>query len=422
MHNDILRACPVWDMLSDYGRRVTFLTNGVLGQTRQAREKAYAFNATLGEARENGKGMYLKTQHAAFRDFAPEEVYPYAHPGGVPALRKAWQEKMRRENPLLRERELSVPVACSGLTHGLSLVGDLFLNPGDPVVLHDKHWENYELIFGLRCGGDLRRYPTFEGDRFHVKALEQTLAGVTGGKALVVLNFPNNPTGFMPARDEAEAIAAVLKAAAEEGKKLTVLVDDAYYGFWYREGILTESLFGVIAGLHENILAIRLDGATKEYFAGGLRLGFLTCGGRKPEILEQLEKKLMGAVRISVSSGSHFAQNLILRSLSDPEVAAELEEKKAIMISRGRNGLSLCEKGSSKGLWKAYPFCAGYFICLKVACDAEALRLHLLERYGMGVISLGDRDIRIAMPCLEEDQLCALFAVLDQAIEEVRNG
>ena len=59
MHENSLRTSPVWDMLSAYGKRMVLLADGVLGQTAQARREAYAFNATLGEARENGEGMYL---------------------------------------------------------------------------------------------------------------------------------------------------------------------------------------------------------------------------------------------------------------------------------------------------------------------------------------------------------------------------
>lgn len=414
-----LKNTPVWGMLSAYGRRVDFLTHGVLGQTAEARADAYRFNATLGEAREKGGPMYLTSMHRQFSGVSPQEVYPYAHPAGLPRLCALWEEKALRENPAMADKKTGTPVVTAGLTHGLSLVGSLFLDPGDPVLLHDKHWENYDLIFGDCCCGEVRQYPTFSEGHFNWKGLQQLLEGC-GEKALVVLNFPNNPTGYMPDREEALQIAAVLRAAAEAGKKLTVLCDDAYYGFWYADGILRESLFGILTGLHPNVLTIRLDGATKEYFAGGLRLGFLTFGGQPEEVLEDLRRKTTGAIRISVSSAGRFSQQMLCDALESEEVSKELQQKKEILEARGKAAIALCQQGSGKGLWTAYPFRAGYFICLRVEADAERLRRHLLQDYGIGVIALNDRDIRIALPCLETEELTFLMSCLDQAIDEVR--
>lgn len=126
-----LKNTPVWGMLSAYGRRVDFLTHGVLGQTAEARADAYRFNATLGEAREKGGPMYLTSMHRQFSGVSPQEVYPYAHPAGLPRLCALWEEKALRENPAMADKKTGTPVVTAGLTHGLSLVGSLFLDPGD---------------------------------------------------------------------------------------------------------------------------------------------------------------------------------------------------------------------------------------------------------------------------------------------------
>lgn len=413
-----LERSPVWDMLSDYGRRVRFLTDGVLGQTWQAREQAYAFNATLGEFKEQGKDVCLASLHKSLGAFAPEDVYPYAKPGGVPELRKLWKAKMLEENPTLRGKQTSLPLVCAGLTHGLCLVGEMFLDPGDPVILHDMHWENYELIFETKSRGRMVSYPTFRDGGFNIAGLKQSILSERAEKQLVILNFPNNPSGYMPTRQEALALRQALLECAQAGKKLTVLCDDAYYGFWYGEDILRESLFGYLTGIHPNVLTIRLDGATKEFFAGGLRIGFLTFGGQPEQVLAQLEKKLMGAVRIGVSSCSHLSQTILMTCLESKEIRQELAQKKARLCGRGKLAMELCRKGSPAGAWTAYPFGAGYFICLETAVDARALRQHLLEDYGIGVIALDSRRIRIALPCLEEPELRTLFSLLDRAIAE----
>lgn len=416
MESSNLQNSPVWNMLSEYGKRVKFLKNGVLGQTWKARQDAYAFNATLGELKEQGKDVVLESLHRNLAFFAPEDVYPYAKPGGIPELRKAWQEKILRENSELNGKRISTPLVCAGLTHGLSLVAEMFLNPGDPVILHDMHWENYELIFETRSQGKMVLYPTFFGNSFNVQKMKEAILEEPAQKQLVILNFPNNPTGYMPGEKEVEQIRNALISCAEAGKQLVVLCDDAYYGFWYGEKILRESLFGHLTDIHPNILTIRLDGATKEFFCGGLRIGFLTFGGQPMEFLSEIEQKMMGAIRISVSSCSHLSQTILLECLQSKEIQMELHGKKKKLAQRGNLAIRLCEQGSPQKRWKAYPFKAGYFICLDVQTDAQKLKDYLLMKHGIGVIALDHHRIRIALPCLEENELCQLFGLLDSAI------
>lgn len=409
----------VWSMLSAYGKRVRFLTDGVLGQTWEARKSAYTFNATLGEYKEHGKDTCVQALYQNLSAFEPSDVCAYAQPGGLPKLRQLWKEKMLAENPMMRDKTTSLPLVCSGLTHGLSLVGEMFLDPGDAVILHDMHWENYELIFHTRAGGRIVSYPTFADGRFNVAGLKESILNEPATRQLVILNFPNNPTGYMLSREEALALRDALRQCALQGKQLTVLCDDAYYGFWYSDEILTESIFGYLTGLHPNILTIRLDGATKEYFAGGLRMGFLTYGGQEQEILDELEKKTMGAIRISVSSSTRLSQAILISCMESPEIFKELLEKKAALRRRGELVIQYCRCGSQRELWRALPFRSGFFVCIQVKTDARALRKHLLDHYGIGVIALNQGLIRIALPCLEEDEIRKLFELLDVAITEV---
>ena len=95
-------------------------------------------------------------------------------------------------------------------------------------------------------------------------------------KQLLLLNFPNNPTGYMPTPAEVAAMRDAVLEAARAGKRLIVVCDDAYFGLLFDDGAIKESPFGFFANLHQNVLAIKLDGATKELFVWGLRCGFLS--------------------------------------------------------------------------------------------------------------------------------------------------
>ena len=73
--------------------------------------------------------------------------------------------------------------------------------------------------------------------------------------------------------------------------------------------------------------------------------------------------------------------------------------------------------------WTYYPFNSGYFMCLKLKkIDAEKFRLHLLRKYGVGVISIGQNDIRVAFSCIEEQNIPELFNLMFQAAQSLKGG
>jgi hypothetical protein len=59
-------------------------------------------------------------------------------------------------------------------------------------------------------------------------------------------------------------------------------------------------------------------------------------------------------------------------------------------------------------------------MCLRLLqTDAERLRKHLLDAYGVGTIAIGERDLRIAFSCLEREHIKDLFDILYTAAKEV---
>ena len=162
------------------------------------------------------------------------------------------------------------------------MIGYLFVNPEDAIILPDLYWGNYRLIFEKAWHGKLSTYPTFtETGGFNCSGLKQKLGETSTGKKIVLLNFPNNPTGYTPTVEEAHAIIDILIESAEAGNEIVVVFDDAYFGLVYESGIITESLFSHLANVHERILAVKADGATKEEYVLGFRIGFVTFGIKK---------------------------------------------------------------------------------------------------------------------------------------------
>jgi aspartate/methionine/tyrosine aminotransferase len=396
--NEIIKTgnIHIYEMLSEVGKNL-FFPKGILSQSAEAKEKAHLFNATIGMATEKKRTMYLPSVMAQIDGLEPEEALSYAPSFGSMPLRMAWQEALIEKNPSLAEKHMSLPVVTNAITHGLSVVGDMWVDPGDVMILPDKMWGNYNLIFTLRRGAKMAHYTLFDGDgKFNLKGFEACLRSETEkrDKVIVLLNFPNNPTGYTISPSEGSEIATLLSDLAQEGKNIIAITDDAYFGLIYEEDVLRESIFSHLSGRTPRLLAIKLDGATKEDYVWGLRVGFITYGAclevEPGPVYDALVRKTAGDVRGSISNASHLSQSLLLKKYSDA--------------------------------WDVYPFNSGYFMCLKLKnVDAEPLRIHLLEKYGVGLIALGKQDLRVAFSCVEKQDVQKLFDTLLMAIKDLES-
>jgi aspartate/methionine/tyrosine aminotransferase len=418
-------APEVFAMLSALGRRLYF-PKGILSQGAEAKTKARRVNATIGIATEGGGPMRLPSLARHLIDLDTGEAVDYAPPAGRPGLRERWREKLLAENPSLRGKRFGLPIVTQAITHGLALAGELFVDPGDELLLPDKFWENYRLLYEVKLGARITTFPFFAGQGFDTRGFGRALSAPAREKLVVLLNFPNNPTGYVPTPSEAEAIVAALLRQAEAGTKLVVLVDDAYFGLFYHLGgrSLTESLFGMLANRHPNLLAVKLDGATKELFVWGLRCGFLCFAPGRGEgaevVAEVLDAKTRGAIRAGISNSSALSQLLVEKVLASSSFEAERKQKHEALRARAEKVFEVANAPRFRESWETYPFNSGYFMCVKVKeVPAEKVRVHLLEQYGTGLIAEGETDLRIAFSCLELEEIEPLFETLHRAIQEL---
>lgn len=411
----------VYDMLSNLGKQIYFPKEGILSQSAEAKLKATKYNTTIGIALENNEPMHLKVIQDTLSSYAPKDIYEYAPPAGKPELRVAWRKKMIKENPSLQDKQFGNPIVTNALTHGLSIAADLFADVGDSLIIPDKNWENYELTFGIRRQAEIITYPLYNTiGKFNSTGLRQVIFEQQHkGKVIVLLNFPNNPTGYTPGIEEGKEIVSVIKDAAEAGINVVTITDDAYFGLFFEDSI-HESLFGALSNLHPRVLAVKVDGATKEEYIWGFRVGFVTYGGQSSALLNALEQKTMGIIRATISSGPHPSQTFVLHALNAPEFQKQKLEKFNIMKGRANRVKDLLDSGKYDDAWEYYPFNSGYFMCLKLkTVDAETLRAHLLDQYGIGTIALGKGDLRVAFSCIEEKNINELFDLIHQGVKDI---
>lgn len=418
--NAVLEGTVAGKLLSGLGRRL-FFPRGIIAQSAEAKKTARV-NATIGMAYDGGKPLILKAVAEGFPGLKPEESVVYAPTAGVESLRAAWKESLLRKNPSLKGKDFSLPVVVPGITAGISYAADLFLDDGDTMLASDPCWDNYELVFAARRAGILRTVSFFNGKQaLDISALRSALREEAAkGVVRLILNFPNNPSGYTPVKAEADALVSLVAGAAKTADVL-VLCDDAYFGLFYEDNAVKESLFAALCDLDERVLAVKIDGPTKEDYVWGFRTAFLSFGskGLGPVHHEALIKKLMAVIRSSVSCSNTAAQYLTLKALEDSGTAREKERLFALLQGRYRAVRHFIADTQPPAALEVMPFNSGYFMSFRcISIGAEKLRRKLLEK-GVGTIALGDRYLRVTFAALDAKEIPDVYSAIYQSAAEL---
>ncbi len=422
LNNEIQSShASVMEMLSDKGKEMYFPKLGIVSQAAEA--KGTEINATIGIALEND-GIPVNLPCISSRiDLPAAQVFPYAPSSGRLDLRELWKTMLVKKDPSISGKSFSLPMVTSALTHGLSTCGCLLCNAGDRVIIPDLYWENYELIFSRIHGATLDTFPFFtESGGFNVQGLREKLLSESPGKRIVCLNFPNNPTGYTPTVKEIEELRLVFLEAARNECRIVVIIDDAYFGLIYESGVYTRSVFSELCDLHPNVLAVKLDGATKEDYTWGFRVGFITYGihGGTQGLYKALEAKTAGIIRATVSNASNLSQSLMVSAYTSDSYAQEKRGKFELLRERYETVKQILKSHPEyKEQFIPLPFNSGYFMCIRVfKADLEQVRQKLLTDYSIGVIAMNG-IIRIAFSSTPVDKLEKLFDHINRAVKEL---
>jgi len=372
--------------------------------------RAGALDATMGVITAPGVGgehgiAYLPAVREAFAAWDPLEVFPYAPVAGVRAFREGWRRWIGGKaaggdfaHPAPVVDRLTLPVATAGVSGGLCAVGLLVLDPGDRVLVPDRRWDGYDTTFGGVCGARLVPVRLFDGEALALDAWREAILDVARTQPRVVLavNFPHNPTGFVPSEEEAQAFAALLAEAADKGgKPIVVLCDDAYEGFVYPPDRRRWSIFYALVDRHPLLLPVKCDGITKELLFWGGRLGAVSMvlpTEWDASAAAVWENKLSAVVRGMISSASTPVQTLVARLLQDP---VALDRARAPIFRSLADRHAACtvalESGDARAAFRADPFHGGLFALLNLRRgDAVATAERLLADHKIGVVPFHD--------------------------------
>lgn len=392
--------------LSETGKRIYYPKKGIGSQSEEAND--CAVNATIGVAKDDfGNFMSLKSLH-------PKPV-PYAPAFGIPILRTIWKDRIVKNN-ILDHENLSLPVVTSGITSGLFIFGSLFLNEGDEIIVPELYWPNYNLVYKTYFNCNFKKYKTFENGGLDLISFEESLKN--SKKRIVVLNFPHNPTGYSPSHEEALKLADIICNNSTPDSPTLVLTDDAYLGLNYKESNYKYSMFKLLSN-KENVVVIKADGISKEYYSWGMRMGFLTlsCGDNKTNNYDGMENKIAGLIRAQVSSVPRTSQESFINAYG-----AKLEEEKNnndLILKQRYEELNKLynESEDYQKYFELIPSNSGYFFCIKPKLyNCDDLRVSLIKNYQIGVISTGG-VLRVALSSLKKTSIKYL---LDSIAGEIK--
>lgn len=385
------------------------LPKDVLIQSKETAAVKGAVNATIGIATKNKKAIGLDKIDEIISEINKTEYLPYSPTSGLPKLRELWKKKILKDNNTLDEKYLSLPMVTTGITQGIDTVANLFSEKGDALLLPNLFWQNYAQIYSVKLENKIYRYTQFNNkNNFNLENFEEILYSIKENKISIILNFPNNPTGYTPSINELYSLVNIIDSFAKKNptKQLIIISDDAYFGLFFEKNHKNSSLsFTAKLSDNENCLVIKLDGITKEFYSWGLRIGFITYYTKDSNLKNIILEKTQGYLRSTTSSPTNLSQQIAIRLLTS-SAAIDQKIKNDKLIEERYNILkeTIADQKLENEV-TILPFNSGYFFTIKMPdnINAHEFRLKFLHEYKYGVYSMDDRHIRIAFSCLGKE-------------------
>jgi len=298
----------------------------------------------------------------------------YTPPAGLPALRQAIADKLKRENDLDYTPE-EIIVSC-GAKQALYNVAMVLLDAGDEVLIPGPYWVTYPTQV-LLAGGTPVIIPTTVANDFKITGdmLRRYLTPKTKG---LILNSPCNPTGAVYTPAELEDLARVLLDT-----DLFIITDEIYEHIIY-DGLKQISIATLDPALKARSIVV--NGFSKAYAMTGWRLGY--CAGPR-EVIEMCDRLQSQ----TTSNATAFAQVAGIEALTGPQesvgaMAQAFEERRNFVVQR-LNAIHGITCNTPRGAFYIFPNIAALFgrrAQGQPLTTAAEVADYLLEAAGVAVV------------------------------------
>ena len=288
----------------------------------------------------------------------------YTSNAGLKELRAEIAHYLDRRMGLKYDPAKEVLVTVGG-SEAIDMCIRTLVQPGDEVIIPEPCFVCYEPITTL-SGGVPVHVACHQEDEFRLRA-DALKAAITPRTKLLIMPFPNNPTGAVMERADLEAIAEVLR-----GTDIMVLSDEIYAELNY--GLQNHVSIATLPGMAERTVVV--NGFSKTYAMTGWRLGY-ACG---PAPIIKIMTKIHQSAIMSAPTTSQYAAITALKDC-DGEIERMRNEynmrRRLVVKSFNDMGLSCFEP---RGAFYAFP-------CIKSSgMTSEEFCTKLLEQKHVAII------------------------------------
>lgn len=299
----------------------------------------------------------------AMKEALDKNFTHYAASDGLQELRQAIANFYQRRHQLdLNWQQIMVTV---GASQGFMITMMALLNPGDKVLIPSPYFPLYGYSSILSGGDSVFVDTSADGFVLTPEALDHQLQGHPEIK-LLMLNYPNNPTGTTYSKDQVKGLAEVLRKYPD-----VYVLSDEIYGDLVYEG----DHYSMVQELPER--TILLAGASKSYAMTGFRLGFLHIPADLYEELFKIFQTMVTCVSTPDQWAGVAAYNDGDQAIDD--MKGEYNHRRKMIVDRM----------TAMGFDIPHPAGAFYVfprIPAKYGDDDQAFALDLAEKAKVGVI------------------------------------
>ncbi|MBQ7160946.1 MAG: aminotransferase class I/II-fold pyridoxal phosphate-dependent enzyme [Clostridia bacterium] len=271
-------------------------------------------------------------------------------------------------------------ISTIGGSEAIDLAIRALVDPGDEVIVTSPCFVCYEPDV-VMAGGVPVTLNTREEDNFKLTP-EALKAVITPRTKLLVLPFPNNPTGAIMTREELEGIAAVLRDT-----NIAVLSDEIYAELTYgRKHVSIAS----IDGMRERTVVV--NGFSKAYAMTGWRMGYLAA---PRELCEQMLKLHQFQIMCSPTVGQYAAIEALRNGDDDIDYMKGEYNRRRVRIVKGLREMGL-ECFEPEGAFYVFPNIGGFGMTSDEFCERLLYDKHVAIVPGNAFGECGEGFARIS--------------------------
>lgn len=287
----------------------------------------------------------------------------YTSNSGTMPLREAISDYLSRRFDVCYSPKDEIIVTVGG-SEAIDIAMRAVINPGDEVIIPQPAFVCYDPIASM-CGGVPVIINTKEENQFKLTA-DELRASITPRTKLLVLPYPNNPTGAVMTREDLESIAEVLR-----GTQIAVLSDEIYAELTYSgEHVSVAS----IDGMRERV--ILASGFSKAYAMTGWRMGYLCAPA---PLCRQMLKVHQYAIMCAPTMSQYAAVEAMTNGDDDVSAMREEYNRRRRFLVSGLNDIGIpCFEPN--GAFYAYPNISSFGMSSDRFCE------RLLDEFGVAIV------------------------------------